>query len=62
MIRNRGRFLLFIKKNLVFLLDVCEQKEEVRSSTVKYKENIIFSMTILILEMVFKSEIPLKIF
>ena len=62
MIRNRGRFLLFIKKNLVFLLDVCEQKEEVRSSTVEYKENIIFSMTILILEMVFKGEIPLKIF
>lgn len=46
----------------MFLLDVCEQKEEVRSSTVKYKENIIFSMTILILEMVFKGEIPLKIF
>lgn len=34
------------------------KKKEIRSSIVDGKENIIFSMTILILEMAFKGEIP----
>lgn len=38
-----------------------EKEKEVRSSIVNCKENII-SMTISILEMVFKGEIPLKIY
>lgn len=42
----------------MLLLEVREQNEEVRSGGVNCKENIMFCMTILILEIVFNGEIP----